>query len=176
MEQDKEHSKIAERAPFRLNIALHWRKPPDVPDARSARLEALVAEIERLSVDQRAAVARGLAMLWQGFVAKFDGLDGFFERRFEERAEYLRELESGHETMSKSEALADSRYSLSPSLMSLYVEALSRRESAGISQKFGRAIAGLIEQGDELRALTTPVSRGILGACYSAADHEKAES
>src|SRR5215217_2517545 len=94
MEQNKEHSKTAERAPFRLNIALHWRKPPHVPDARTARLEALVAEIGRLSVDERAAVARGLSMLWQGFIAKFDGLDGFFECRFEERAEYLRELES----------------------------------------------------------------------------------
>jgi hypothetical protein len=168
-----EQSKIAVRAPFRLNIALHWRKPPDFRDARTARLEELVAEIGRLSVDQRAAVARGLSMLWQSFIAKFDGLDGFFECRFEERAEYLRELESAHQTMGRSEALADSRYSLSPSLMSLYVEALSQRESAGISQKFGRAIAGLIEQGDELRALTTPVSRGILGACYSAADHKK---
>ena len=28
-------------------------------------------------------------MLWQSFIAKFDGLDGFFECRFEERAEYL---------------------------------------------------------------------------------------
>ena len=140
MEQNKEHSKTAERAPFRLNIALHWRKPPDVRDARTARLEALVAEIGRLSVDQRAAVARGLSMLWQGFIAKFDGLDGFFECRFEERAEYLRELESAHQTMGRSEALAGSRYSLSPSLMSLYVEALSRRESAGISQKGSTAL------------------------------------
>src|SRR5215217_3104264 len=112
MEQNKEHSKTAERAPLRLNITLHWRKPPHVPDARTARLEALITEIGRLSVDQRAAVARGLSMLWQGFIAKFDGLDGFFECGFEERAEYLRELEAAHETMSKSEALADSRYSL----------------------------------------------------------------
>jgi hypothetical protein len=117
-------------------------------DAPAGRL---LAEIGDLDTEQRVAVARGLALLWEAMRGRFGGLDGFLESSEAERAAYVRELQSAAERMIQSEALTLSRYALSPTLMALYLDGLVRRPETETAVRFGRAVAELIEQGTKLR-------------------------
>jgi hypothetical protein len=136
-----------------------WKQPSNSRDSGDNELDNLIAEIGELTPEQRAAVARGLAMLWNAFLSRFNGLDGYLEAHSADRAAYLQELRSAVERMNQSEKLSSSRYSRAPSLMGVYLESLVRRDSTAAGREFGQAVATLIEQGDKLRAMQTKVGR-----------------
>jgi hypothetical protein len=118
-----------------------------------ARLRDLLTEIDQLNAEQRAGAARGLAMLWEAFEGRFGGLDGFLGADAAQRGSYIAELRSAAAKMDQSEALARSRYALSPRLMTSYLDVLSRRLRTTTAREFARAVVTLIEQGSKIRAL-----------------------
>jgi hypothetical protein len=134
-----------------------WKQTPNASDKREVEIRNSIAEIRDFTPEQRAAVARGLAMLWDAFLDRFNGLDGFLEADSADRAAYVQELRSAVERMNQSENLLRSRYSRAPGLMSAYLASLVRRDSTVVGREFGKAVATLIEQGDKLRALQTKV-------------------
>jgi hypothetical protein len=138
-------------------LITRWRRQPAraLVEDGSDRLEALLAEIGEFSAEQRSSVARGLAMLWEAFVGRFGGLDGFMDSDSADRSAYLQSLQSSVEKMNENEALVRSRYSVSPKLMSLYLDSLLRRDRTVVAQRFGLAIATMIDDGESLRALRT---------------------
>ena len=132
-------------------MASKWFRSGDDADPES--FEALLTEIRQLDAEQRAGLARGLNMLWHAFVGRFGGLDGFLRAGVVDRTGYLAELQSAADAMRKSEALVRSRYALSPRLMVLYLQALSRGDTTAVAREFARAVATLIDQGSKLRDL-----------------------
>ena len=131
-----------------------WKQKPNASEkGPHLELRNLIAEIGDFTPEQRAAVARGLAMLWDACLGRFGGLDGFLEADPVDRAAYLEELRSAVDRMNLNEALLRSRYALAPKLMVLYLELLLRGGGAAVAREFGQAVATLIEQGDKLRAL-----------------------
>jgi hypothetical protein len=119
----------------------------------TSQLEAALTDVEALSPEQRPAVARGLALLWEAFVGKFEGLDGFLSSSAENRATYLAELRSATDRMSGSEPLANTRYSVGPTLLMVYLEALARHDMTPAARDLGRSVAALINEGTKLRAV-----------------------
>jgi hypothetical protein len=134
-----------------------WRgEPARAPEEdRTAHLEALLAEIRDFTGEQRSSVSRGLAMLWEAFVGRFGGLDGFIQADSAARAAYLQSLQSSVDKMNENEALKRSRYSVSPKLMSLYLDSLLRRDRAVVARELALAVATMIEDGEKLRARRT---------------------
>jgi hypothetical protein len=130
---------------------LRWFRSGD--DADPGSFEALLTEIRQLDAEQRAGLARGLNMLWDAFVGRFGGLAGFLRAGVVDRAAYLAELQSAADEMKKSEALVLSRYALSPKLMVLYLQALSRGDTTAVTRNFAQAAATLIDEGSKLRSL-----------------------
>ena len=134
-----------------------WKQKPNASGG-DLELGNLIAEIGAFTPEQRAAAARGLAMLWDACLGRFGGLDGFLEADPVDRAAYLEDLRSAADRMKLNEALLRSRYALAPKLMVLYLESLLRGGGAAVAREFGQAVATLIEQGDKLRALRKPGS------------------
>ena len=56
-----------------------WKQKPNASEKGHLELRNLIAEIGDFTPEQRAAVARGLAMLWDACLGRFGGLDGFLE-------------------------------------------------------------------------------------------------
>jgi hypothetical protein len=142
-------------------MALHllrWFRSRDDADpaARAGggeqSFEALLADIRQLNDQERAGLARGLNILWDAFVGRFGGLDGLLRADVVDRTAYLAELQSAADEMRKSEALMRSRYALSPHVMALYLQTLSRGHTSAVAREFGQLVATLIDQGRKLRA------------------------
>ncbi len=135
-----------------------WKQKPNASTKGDVELRTLIAEIGDFTPEQRAAAARGLAMLWDACLGRFGGLDGLLQADPVDRAAYLEELRSAADRMNLNEALLRSRYALAPKLMVLYLESLLRGGGAAVAREFGQAVATLIEQGDKLRGLREPGS------------------
>jgi hypothetical protein len=103
-----------------------WKQKPNNASGGDLELGNLIAEIGAFTPEQRAAAARGLAMLWEACLGRFGGLDGFLEADPVDRAAYLEDLRSAADRMEVNEALLRSRYALAPKLMVLYLESLLR--------------------------------------------------
>jgi hypothetical protein len=130
---------------------LFTRKRADAPPDQQ-RLESLTTELGSLTEEERGGVARGLAMLWDAFVGRFGGLDGFLSVDQQQRDGYVSELRSAVDRMSKVPALTASRYSLSPAVMLLYLERIASQDRSETARRFGNATAQLIERGRQLRS------------------------
>ena len=135
-----------------------WKQKPNASDKGDLELRNLIADIGAFTPEQRAAVARGLAMLWDACLGRFGGLDGLLQADPVDRAAYLEELRSAADRMNLDEALLRSRYALAPKLMVFYLRSLLRGGGAAVAREFGQAVATLIEQGHKLRALRKPGS------------------
>jgi hypothetical protein len=92
-------------------------------------------------------------MLWEAFQGRFGGIDDFLEADAAQRGSYIAELRSAAAKMDRSEALARSRYALSPRLMAAYLDAFSGRPRTATALELARAVVTLIDQGSKLRAL-----------------------
>ena len=115
-----------ERLSLTMISLRRWKRTPNAPHKSDLELRNLIAEIGDFTSEQRAAVARGLAMLWDACLGQFGGLDGFLEADPVDRAAYLEDLRSAADRMRLNEALLRSRYALAPKLMVLYLESLLR--------------------------------------------------
>jgi hypothetical protein len=61
-------------------ISLRLRKQKPNASGGDLELRNLIAEIGAFTPEQRAATARGLAMLWDACLGRFGGLDGCSKR------------------------------------------------------------------------------------------------
>lgn len=105
-------------------------------------------DLAALAPDRRAKVALALAMLWQAFGQRFDGLDGFLAADRKTQDRYIEDLEALGWRIQRARDTAQAHYLIAVEAMAAYAAHLrDRHRPAAARPHLAALVARLIDEG-----------------------------
>lgn len=112
--------------------------------------ETLISSVESLGKEQRDELARQVGKLWNAFVLRFNGIDGYLSSSDEERSEYRTQLSEFVRRYEGLQGTPQEHIHLSVSLVMHYTSLLGRSGLREAERRLSSTAASLVDRASTL--------------------------